>query len=110
LKNTLGSIKDELFADDDDWDDWNRPASDPWSRQGDWSRASGWSSRDAAYPESKDGSSRYPEPSYSDRYRPDDRGDWDDRFPESAEPAAPRRMPRRSPDLIPPEDDPWAER
>ena len=30
LKNTLGSIKDELFADDD-WDDWNRPGSDPWA-------------------------------------------------------------------------------
>jgi molecular chaperone DnaK len=34
LKNTLGSLKDELFTDDDDWDDWSRPASDPWSRQG----------------------------------------------------------------------------
>jgi len=31
LKNTLGSIKDELFADDD-WDDWDRGRSrDPWS-------------------------------------------------------------------------------
>ena len=30
LKNTLGSLKDELFADDD-WDDWNRPGSDPWA-------------------------------------------------------------------------------
>ena len=29
LKNTLGSLKDELFADDD-WDDWNRPGNDPW--------------------------------------------------------------------------------
>ena len=29
LKNTLGSLKDELFADDD-WDDWNRPGADPW--------------------------------------------------------------------------------
>ena len=32
LKNTLGSLKDELFSDDDDWDDWNRPAADPWAR------------------------------------------------------------------------------
>jgi molecular chaperone DnaK len=31
LKNTLGSLKDELFADDDAWDDWSRPGSDPWS-------------------------------------------------------------------------------
>jgi molecular chaperone DnaK len=30
LKNTLGSLKDELFADDD-WDDWDRDGrSDPW--------------------------------------------------------------------------------
>jgi molecular chaperone DnaK len=32
LKNTLGSLKDELFADDDDWDDWSRPTRDPWSQ------------------------------------------------------------------------------
>jgi molecular chaperone DnaK len=30
LRNTLGTLKDELFADDD-WDDWDRPPrSDPW--------------------------------------------------------------------------------
>jgi molecular chaperone DnaK len=30
LRNTLGTLKDELFADDD-WDDWDRaPRSDPW--------------------------------------------------------------------------------
>ena len=43
LKNTLGSIKDDLFADDDDWDDWDRPGGrgrpgrdqpgrDPWEQ------------------------------------------------------------------------------
>jgi molecular chaperone DnaK len=36
LKNTLGSLRDELFADDD-WDDWERdrrgPAPDPWSNR-----------------------------------------------------------------------------
>ena len=32
LRNTLGSLKDELFSDDDDWDDWNRDGrSDPWA-------------------------------------------------------------------------------
>ena len=32
LKNTLGSLKDELFSDDDDWDDWNQGGrSDPWA-------------------------------------------------------------------------------
>jgi molecular chaperone DnaK len=31
LKNTLGSLRDELFADDD-WDDWDRDGrSDPWA-------------------------------------------------------------------------------
>jgi molecular chaperone DnaK len=31
IKNTLGSLRDELFADDD-WDDWDRDGrSDPWS-------------------------------------------------------------------------------
>jgi molecular chaperone DnaK len=31
LKNTLGSLKDELFADDD-WDEWERSGrGDPWS-------------------------------------------------------------------------------
>ena len=30
LKNTLGSLKDELFSDDE-WDDWERPGSDPWA-------------------------------------------------------------------------------
>ena len=39
LKNTLGSLKDELFADDD-WDDWDRGGSrrglqDPW-RESSW--------------------------------------------------------------------------
>ncbi|MFM7651958.1 MAG: Hsp70 family protein, partial [Vulcanococcus sp.] len=38
LKNTLGSIKDELFADDD-WDDWDRGRSrDPWAEPS-WSAA-----------------------------------------------------------------------
>ena len=38
LKNTLGSLKDELFADDD-WDDWDRGRSrDPWAEPS-WSSA-----------------------------------------------------------------------
>ena len=33
LKNTLGSLKDELFSDDDDWDNWDRPSrGDNWDR------------------------------------------------------------------------------
>jgi molecular chaperone DnaK len=30
IRNTLGSLKDELFADDD-WDDWDRTGRDSWS-------------------------------------------------------------------------------
>jgi molecular chaperone DnaK len=38
LKNTLGSLKDDLFSDDDDWEDWDRPGGrgrpgrDPWEQ------------------------------------------------------------------------------
>ncbi len=50
LKNTLGSLKDELFSDDD-WDDWDRPGSDPWAvppsrRPSSPSRARGWDDDD----------------------------------------------------------------
>ncbi|MFN9692186.1 MAG: molecular chaperone DnaK [Synechococcaceae cyanobacterium] len=55
LRNTLGTLKDELFADDD-WDDWDRGTrSDPWDTaprrrdeerwrdQGPWSGTESWS-------------------------------------------------------------------
>ena len=50
LKNTLGSLKDELFSDDD-WDDWDRPGSDPWAmppprRPASPSRGRGWDDDD----------------------------------------------------------------
>jgi molecular chaperone DnaK len=50
LKNTLGSLKDELFSDDD-WDDWDRPGSDPWAmppprRPATPSRGRGWDDDD----------------------------------------------------------------
>ena len=144
LKNTLGSLKDELFADDDDWDDWSRPASDPWSRQADWSRQGDWSrSPDdrwgperQASPERRYGQERItpldrdrlgPESDRApygrfaadesddtadDRDAPDDRFVQDDpydRFAESAVRPAPVRPARRSPDLRPADDDPWAE-
>jgi molecular chaperone DnaK len=151
LKNTLGSLKDELFADDDDWDDWSRPASDPWSRQADWSRQGDWSrSPDDRWGPERQASSerRYGQERFSpldrdpvgpesdrapygrfavdesddaavDRYAPVDRDAPDDRFvqddrydrfAESAVRPAPVRPPRRSPDLRPADDDPWAER
>jgi molecular chaperone DnaK len=83
LKNTLGSLKDELFADDD-WDDWNRPGSDPW----------------ASSPPRYDRETTYREPSYREpSYR-----EPSDREPayRDPEPALPQRRPRV-------DDDPWGD-
>jgi molecular chaperone DnaK len=128
LKNTLGSLKDELFADDDEWDDWSRPGSDPWAtppaRPGyGESRYGEFRYGESRYDESRYGESRYgaPRPGVggradADRYDdPDtdrDRGRpgpseryREDRFPESRsdEPPPPRR---REPVRVP-NDDPW---
>jgi molecular chaperone DnaK len=92
LKNTLGSLKDELFSDDDDWDNWDgRPArSDrslsepPYSREG-----GGY--REASPVRGRDGD--------RDRYRELDR----DRFREQEqERDRDRGAPWRRDD-----DDPW---
>ncbi|MEB3173029.1 MAG: molecular chaperone DnaK [Cyanobacteriota bacterium] len=79
LKNTLGSLKDELFSDDE-WDDWERPGSDPWSM-----------------PARRNGSVRYDD-RYDDRY--DERGD---RYSPPRDPVSPRGS--RWDD-----DDPWGQR
>ncbi|MFN9932441.1 MAG: Hsp70 family protein, partial [Cyanobacteriota bacterium] len=124
LKNTLGSLKDELFAEDD-WDDWERDrarSGDPWStpsrygsggnsweeerwrprepmasrpRDEDWSRNDSWSRQDGAARRSNGPLS--------------DERDFDDE---------PRYRSRRDNDLEPsrsrvsrpslPDDDPWA--
>jgi molecular chaperone DnaK len=136
LKNTLGTLKDELFADDDDWDDWSRPASDPWSSQRNWARsaydrpsAREQSERRArwdqgrGYDEPSLEAGDYPPPAYAEPgyadipdaggYRREARSERSsryDRFPETAEPATPVRLPRRTPDPRPLDDDPWAER
>jgi molecular chaperone DnaK len=83
LKNTLGSLKDELFADDD-WDDWDRGgrARDPWSEPS-WSAArseresrgdragwdrSGWDQPSWEEPRWEPGvTEREPAPSYPER-------------------------------------------
>jgi molecular chaperone DnaK len=96
LKNTLGSLKDELFADDDEWDDWSRPSNDPW--------ASG--PRRSFGDERMGRSADFERPRYRDS---DDRYDdeRDERFPESRpqewEPAPRRRPPTR----VAPDGDPW---
>jgi molecular chaperone DnaK len=122
LKNTLGSLKDELFADDD-WDDWDgRERNDPWA--GPPRRAPG---RDRfapdrsrperfetdRYPADRYSAERYPAERYpeerypADRFEPD-RSEPDhflqDRFandrvppdrPESGRPVAERLVPER---------------
>jgi molecular chaperone DnaK len=100
LKNTLGSLKDELFADDDDWDDWSRPARDPWSQvppSRGWQERGGWQ-----------------EPGEWVQER---RG-WEDDVPESRPAPMPRRSPTvRAEPLGPerrpvdrrPEVDPWGD-
>ncbi|MEY4759773.1 MAG: Chaperone protein DnaK [Cyanobacteriota bacterium] len=88
LKNTLGSLKDELFADDD-WDDWNRPGSDPW----------------ASSPPRYDRETTYREPSYREpSYREPSYREPSDREPayRDPEPALPQRRPRV-------DDDPWGD-
>ena len=74
LKNTLGSLKDELFADDD-WDDWDRGRSrDPWSEPG-WGAGgrtglgfNGSTGLGDRFGESGFGESRFEEPRYSQRF------------------------------------------
>ena len=79
LKNTLGSLKDELFADDD-WDDWdNRGRSrDPWAEPS-WS-APGYTPASFDPP-------RYDEPRFDDRAYDErgyeDRGYEDRRYDDS---------------------------
>jgi molecular chaperone DnaK len=90
LKNTLGSIKDELFADDD-WDDWDRGRMrDPWAEpswnlnRGErfnerdrWADRDGWRDQDR----STEANRWNPEGrrSESDRWTDNDRQRWDRR-------------------------------
>jgi molecular chaperone DnaK len=120
LKNTLGSIKDELFSDDD-WDDWDRPGSDPWAspRGGDrygLSRpvATGFSEsryddvRDDRRLAGLDDEAFYDRRSRvvpsRDRDRPDDVRDRDERYSRSERPSATGRSPAWD------DDDPWGSR
>jgi molecular chaperone DnaK len=111
LKNTLGSIKDELFSDDD-WDDWDRGRSrDPWSEPS-WSAGSRDSSRDSSWdrePVRPWGGATGSYSSYDDREPAGDRyagegmerGSYSDR--RYSTPPAPARQPAAY------DDDPWAE-
>ena len=113
LKNTLGSLKDELFADDD-WDDWDSRgrSRDPWAAPGGWG-ADDWSQSRSRQPEPP-----YRPPAYEEfpprRERFDEEYDVQprDRWPDEEEPAPPRRpiTPRATaPRPAPFEGDPWAE-
>ena len=103
LKNTLGSLKDELFADDD-WDDWdNRGRSrDPWAEPS-WSAgrsawgADSWNQPPAApYRDERSSDrgyndSRYARASYEERSRYEDDADTALRYrePRYSEPSYP---------------------
>ena len=88
LKNTLGSLKDELFADDD-WDDWDRGRSrDPWSEPG-WGASgrsglgfNGSTGLGDRFGESRFGESRFEEPRYSQRFDAAPRYDAGPRYDE----------------------------
>lgn len=74
LKNTLGSLKDELFSDDDDWDDWSRPGSDPWAMSSGRSRGGydnlgspGRNDLERGYGDRPYAERSYNDPGYSDR-------------------------------------------
>ncbi len=112
LKNTLGSLKDELFADDD-WDDWNRPGSDPWAspppRRDPWI-SGGLPERDRFEGERRySGESRFPDTGFNGgRSYPDapryDEPSHDE--PLERRPAAARRI---SPPPSWDEGDPWGD-
>jgi molecular chaperone DnaK len=130
LKNTLGSLKDELFADDD-WDDWDRGRGrDPWADSS-WGASArsglGFNGGSAASngDPSRDDQDRYDQDRYDqDRYDQGryDQGRYDrdrddqDRFEQGRydqdryddrdrEPVTPRRTSRQDPF----DGDPWAE-
>jgi molecular chaperone DnaK len=75
LKNTLGSLKDELFADDDDWDDWSRPGRDPWA--GGSPRPAGPYAAEDRYAPDRYGPDRYEPRSYQPGRADADRYDRD---------------------------------
>jgi molecular chaperone DnaK len=110
LKNTLGSLKDELFADDD-WDDWNRPGSDPWASQpprrdpwvsggGGFDRERDRSRFDADERDSRFPESRFPETRFPDSGFRDERSYGDERYGRDVDDFGDRRAPgvaRRDP-------------
>jgi molecular chaperone DnaK len=71
LKNTLGSLKDELFSDDDDWDDWSRPSADPWAR----GPYSGLAERDDRFRFNRDRNDRRDSRGDRERWEPQSDGD-----------------------------------
>ena len=129
LKNTLGSLKDELFADDD-WDDWNRPGNDPWSMPpsrfgGDFDRRSSYERN--SYERNSFDNQRYDRtPSFDrpmdrpsqgwqpapDQWREPAPTQWSDQQASNDERPRPasRPAPRTAPQSPYRDDDPWGDR
>ena len=97
LKNTLGSLKDELFSDEE-WDDWDRPGSDPWSMP---------PPRRRFYDDQRFDNQRFDDQRYDQRRFDDERGDDPRSFEERS-----RRDRNRvaAPTSRWDDDDPWGER
>jgi molecular chaperone DnaK len=115
LKSTLGSLRDELFAEDD-WDDWDGARrNDPWTTP---ARGGGYGRDFGRYSERDDVIRDYPDrpaSSYESPYgRPpaqaNGNGWQDEEDGYGREPARRRAMPQRRRDDPPGSgDDPWAD-
>lgn len=101
LKNTLGSLKDDLFADDDD--DWDRPGGRDRSRREAWDPAP--LSRNAYNAAAPYGPPGFDPPAYGPpSYRPQDYGAAPAAsFDDDERPTRPSRRLRST------ADDPWSE-
>jgi molecular chaperone DnaK len=105
LKNTLGSLKDELFADDD-WDDWDSRGRgrDPWAEPS-WSAArSGWGADDWSRPAPAPRID-VPPVRYSDQDRFADPGRYADEDRYSSQRFRPERDPQERDESFPEERD-----
>jgi molecular chaperone DnaK len=116
IKNTLGSLRDELFADDD-YDEWDRDGrSDPWASPSRRPPLDRFSERSAAFPPTGTGLGRGGAVRYdsrddgpNDRWdRPPSSGRYGEAPPEEDYPAiGPDGYPRRREQPFADPDDPW---
>jgi len=110
LRNTLGSLKDELFSDDD-WDDWGgSPRADPWASPPRPPQRDPYPLGRFAAGESPYDQPRYDQARYEEEF-PVRRGEngrsWKRSDDYEREGSAERHRPRRAGRVD--QDDPWAD-